>query len=83
MLWWLLGAGLWKQVCPFRVGVGEVKECCVLGLALLLGLGWRSVFGLSWLLGVWDNLLFLFCERREVMWLPFVVIVLFWVFSVV
>lgn len=27
----------------------------VLGLALVLGLGERS-FGLSWLLGVWDNL---------------------------
>ena len=49
-----------SRCAPPRVGVGEIARVLCVGVGTVLGLA-KLLVGLSWLLGVWDNLLFLFC----------------------
>lgn len=51
-----------NRCAPPRVGVGEIVRVLCVGVGTVFGVGLAKLLvGLSWLLGVWDNLLFLFC----------------------
>ncbi len=60
---------------PPYVGVGEIVRVLCVGVGTVFGVGLaKLLFGLSWLLGVWDNLLFrVGCLRNDGVWLACVV----------
>ena len=48
-----------SRCAPLRVGVGVIVRVLCVGVGTVVGVGLaKLLFGLSWLLGVWDNLLF-------------------------
>ena len=51
----------------------------MLGLALFFGVGLAKCFWFVMAVGCLGQSILFLCERLEVMWLPMMVIVLFWV----